>query len=737
MKKYKTNTFFFCSTLTGGPKYEEPCTAHLAGSGTVSSGGGVIFSSTDHLLELEGKVKVDGAASTSSFGGGASGGTISVSAHHFDGHGYMFSNGGHGSTHSSSCNRFSSYTKHGGGGGGGHIRHFSPYPIRRDVLRHRNVRGGSGGASGGDGQICTKAICNQHGTFSPITDTCSCNAGYYGVDCAYHCTRETTCSGHGSCSSGGVCQCDDGFAGYRCEHRCHRNTTCNDHGRCSITGQCVCDPCYHGTNCQLQCSGNGNCIGNSCACKPCFVGTYCHSECTGHGRCVNSNCSCNATWKGDFCEVPKCPNDCSGNGICNAALLKCFCNPGWKGEDCGQPDCPGEPNCHNRGTCIIKSGTAVCSNCTKGWMGPACNNVCLHGNQIPMDSGNCQCDACWAGKGCDSLCMGRGACVNNKCECDTLKGWRGEVCQIPGCPGVNGDCSGHGDCDGITHTCTCYEGWTGVGCHIPDCPGAPNCFNRGVCNATTNPPSCQRCMKGWMGPACNDPCKFGEQIPMDSGNCVCEPGYTGVGCDSECSLHGKVVNGKCVCDIGWRGLLCDNPGCPGDGVDCTGHGECNSATHKCTCREGWTGLGCNIPDCPGTPNCINRGFCNSSFDPPKCTNCSKGFMGPACADPCEHGLQVPMDSGNCVCEPGWVGVGCDSECSGHGTIVNSVCKCHRGWRGTYCDNPGCPGIGSDCSDHGECNGATHECDCRNGWRGDGCEIPDCPGNPDCANRGNT
>ena len=30
-----------------------------------------------------------------------------------------------------------------------------------------------------------------------------------------------------------------------------------------------------------------------------------------------------------------------------------------------------------------------------------------------------------------------------------------------------------------------------------------------------------------MGPACADPCTFGEQVPMDSGQCKCWPGYSG------------------------------------------------------------------------------------------------------------------------------------------------------------------------------------------------------------------
>lgn len=86
--------------------------------------------------------------------------------------------------------------------------------------------------------------------------------------------------------------------------------------------------------------------------------------------------------------------------------------------------------------------------------------------------------------------------------------------------------------------------------------------------------------------------------------------------------------------------------------------------------------GCDIPDCPGTPDCAGQGICDGSkllgfsidivpesslgFDPPQCTNCSKGWMGPGCSLPCVHGNQVPMDSGICVCDPCFTGLYHDS-----------------------------------------------------------------------------
>lgn len=104
---------------------------------------------------------------------------------------------------------------------------------------------------------------------------------------------------------------------------------------------------------------------------------------------------------------------------------------------------------------------------------------------------------------------------------------------MPGCPydpqWANEDCSGrtHGECitENNLYICECSQLWEGSACHIPDCPGDPeDCYERGTCNTTTGSPMCTNCSAGWMGPACNDPCVHGTQTPMDSGNCICEPG---------------------------------------------------------------------------------------------------------------------------------------------------------------------------------------------------------------------
>ncbi|XP_072025321.1 uncharacterized protein [Amphiura filiformis] len=709
-------------------------------------GGGAIKAVSSRLLVMEGQIVLSGTQGAAGTGGG-SGGALWLDGLYFEGWGYTSTNGGDATRHSYSCGWSTCY-HYGGGGGGGRIRTYSPNDPHAVFTGRRRSSPGVGYNSNYNGYAGTLCVagneCSGHGIWDEPTQTCHCEAGFVGSNCQVPCDPDITCSNHGSCADQGSCVCDPGYVGYRCEYMCDSTTTCSGNGDCSPHGECLCNDCYHGEDCSVKCSGHGECMSGMCECDACYIGEYCHSECNHHGSCSNDTCNCDEIWRGEYCTIAGCPGedeDCSGNGICNAALHQCYCEPGWQGLDCTLPDCAGEPNCFDRGYCNVSIIPHQCQNCEPGWMGIDCNETCLHGVQQPMDSGICVCDPCWTAKGCNVECSAHGHCDSDTatCMCDPLQGWRGAVCEIPGCPGFGTDCTGHGDCNSALHECTCYPGWTGVGCHIPDCPGHPDCNDRGFCNGTLETPACQNCSQGWMGPACADPCVNGIQTPMDSGYCNCTSGWTGVGCDVECSAHGKIVDGKCQCDYdtGWKGELCDVPGCPGlYGLDCSGRGACDSALHKCVCDEGWYGLGCEDPDCPGDPDCAARGICNGTFDPPRCVNCNQGWMGPACEDPCENGFQDPMDSGFCNCNAGWTGVGCDAECSLHGTIIDETCVCDVGWRGEVCDIPGCPGdFGLDCSGHGECNSATHECTCNGGWTGDGCEIPDCPGSPDCNDRG--
>lgn len=74
-----------CSTnfsllLATNTAYESKCTASIAGSGGSKPGGGVVYSSIEHLLELDGAINADAYPSAKAGQGGGSGGTISVNA---------------------------------------------------------------------------------------------------------------------------------------------------------------------------------------------------------------------------------------------------------------------------------------------------------------------------------------------------------------------------------------------------------------------------------------------------------------------------------------------------------------------------------------------------------------------------------------------------------------------------------------------------------------------------------
>ncbi|KAI8479536.1 hypothetical protein Bbelb_427260 [Branchiostoma belcheri] len=627
-----------------------------------------------------------------------------------------------------------------------------------------------------------------HGKQEPMdSGICKCYTCYTGYNC------DSECSGNGQCVNG-RCECDNwmvgnSFVGELCEQQGCPGENCNAHGSCnSATQTCTCYPGWSGDDCSIpdcpgspSCSGHGKCLptvprtclcesdwageicdipclhgnninGTECICEDCYSGIGCHDVCSGNGICVNNTCECyfEAGYKGDVCSIPGCPgwpHDCSNHGTCNLAVKECTCDPGWRGVGCQIPDCPGTPDCLLRGDCLVPPGEEDprCVNCIYPYMGDGCELTCIHGTPERTTNGTwiCHCNPCYNGLSCEMLCSNHSSqCINNQCDCG-FDGWRGEYCEVKGCPGYDIDCSGHGDCNSQTGACYCQTGWAGIGCHLPDCPGTPDCNNRGICYPS-DPPECQNCTQGWMGPACELPCTHGQQIPMNSGNCTCEPCYHGIFCDQMCSGVGECKEGTCNCPFfGGRGEYCENPGCPGvDNLDCSGHGTCIIATGTCICNEGWEGIGCEFPNCPGQPNCNDRGVCYPATIP-ECRNCSAGWMGPACELPCgpDHGRQNPMDSGICECDPCYHGDDCRKECNNYGQCRNGTCDCtdqagfNNGYWGEYCDIIDCPGMGSPCTGHGFCNFLTHQCVCEQSWYGPGCHLGNCPGTPDCNDHG--
>lgn len=155
-------------------------------------------------------------------------------------------------------------------------------------------------------------------------------------------------------------------------------------------------------------------------------------QCGGHGTFSMEvcGCVCEEGWTGKNCSEPRCPDDCSGQGICIEG--ECVCDQNFGGENCSEPRCPSD--CSDRGLCI---------------------------------DGECVCEEAYAGEDCSqgrclNDCSDQGTCVNGSCQC--RPGFLGEDCSLIFCAN---NCSQKGVCkDGF---CSCQEGYTGDDCASGRC----------------------------------------------------------------------------------------------------------------------------------------------------------------------------------------------------------------------------------------------------------------------------
>ena len=103
------------------------------------------------------------------------------------------------------------------------------------------------------------------------------------------------------------------------------------------------------------------------------------------------------------------------------------------GEDCSELDCPGEPDCNGRGFCNPNYEEPRCTNCDPGYMGPECDDPCVHGS-LDDDNTKCTCDlTCYNSTGCNIECSEHGTCKEDgSCHCTYLLGYSGTYCEVPG-----------------------------------------------------------------------------------------------------------------------------------------------------------------------------------------------------------------------------------------------------------------------------------------------------------------
>ena len=629
------------------------------------------------------------------------------------------------------------------------------------------------------------AECVMQFTCDPLTAKCVCPSGMVttsgGGLCSTPCPGPAAdpCNGHGVCNTTAQCTCNAGYGGPECSLRCPHDAwgkVCSGHGACQ-GGACACD----GQPAQ------GHWGGLSCdACAPGYFGASCEQVCV-MGVSADQQCVCDTGWAHANCSA-RCPDGsqgvCSGHGLCDDGNLgsgTCLCQPGYAGADCALT-CPGgvDGPCSGHGLCDPSGGACACldaaagrwggpdcSTCKDRYFGPACNLTCprvadgltCSGHGSCTFDGRCLCGAAgsanrWAGSLCDkclygffgagcgqvcpggscNVCSGHGTCHsglagNGTCRCDAAPStghWVGRDCAqcqsgyysegcTRQCPGFPDDiCSGHGYClDGrySTGACVCFErpevgSWAGL--------------------------DCGECARGFYGPRCAEACPGGAAVPC-SGHGACADGRQGAG--------------TCLCTAGYVGDHCEY-GCPRvDGEVCGGHGGGSIAAEAqgslCQCagdsRQGYWGTGA-------------------------CTDCLLGYWGPSWLQTCP-GLAAGAicgghgecdggvrGSGDCLCDPWWVGADCSAGCpgvdsgllcGGHGGCqagsADCTCndsarghwagprcsQCAGGWSGAYCTLP-CPlnnQTGVECSGSGVCESGVCR-PCKAGTCGQACEVID-------------
>uniref|UniRef100_A0A4W4ECM5 Tenascin R (restrictin, janusin) n=1 Tax=Electrophorus electricus TaxID=8005 RepID=A0A4W4ECM5_ELEEL len=152
---------------------------------------------------------------------------------------------------------------------------------------------------------------------------------------------------------------------------------CGRHGTFSVDiCGCVCEEGWTGKNCSElrcpdDCSGQGVCVEGECMCDRDFGGENCSEarcpgDCSERGLCIDGECVCEEAFEGEDCSMGRCLNDCSHQGVCLNGT--CHCRSGFLGEDCSRVFCAN--NCSQKGDC--RAGFCLCQD---GYAGDDCAAV--------------------------------------------------------------------------------------------------------------------------------------------------------------------------------------------------------------------------------------------------------------------------------------------------------------------------------------------------------------------------
>jgi len=319
------------------------------------------------------------------------------------------------------------------------------------------------------------------------------------------------CNGRGMCDRG-RCFCFPGFEGPSCERAAHCPGGCSAHGQC-FYGKCFCDPYYEGEDCSESpvcnkgCSHHGICRGEDlCVCEPGYTGVscdiklQCKNDCSGpaKGVCAATEsgvrCMCKNGWMGDDCSrsTDKCPNDCSGKGVC--LIGECKCQSGYTGLDCSQTIGGGtllsvvaknlaaadaeqkanqtasQPRFRaSLGASLADRSTSMKSVFKTSGVSSGIHSVAKRtSEQTPRSAGeglrfrSTSRDSLSAkGPTCPNSCSGNGVCSEGVCFCNP--GWENADCSLAiTCPNA---CSSNGICQ--YGRCYCDANHEGADCSQP------------------------------------------------------------------------------------------------------------------------------------------------------------------------------------------------------------------------------------------------------------------------------
>ncbi|CAH1240098.1 NOTCH2 [Branchiostoma lanceolatum] len=154
------------------------------------------------------------------------------------------------------------------------------------------------------------------------------------------------------------------------------------------------------------------------------------------------------------------------------------------------------------------------------------------------------------------------------------------------------------------------------------------------------------CPEGQWGEECDLPCPVclnGGQCQVETGECVCSPGFMGPTCRTPCGGNRFGRDCSFHCDESER----DDP------AGCSGHLFCLPEPYGCSCGPGFTGLLCQRECSPGTFGAGCQSTCHcSSIGPDACDRytgacrdgCAAGWTGPNCQEAKEKARKAPTPS---------------------------------------------------------------------------------------------